>query len=69
MICDLKVEPFSVQQFIKNFNLGFENSMCYDHMRSQPQFHATIEKSLFHVDVKLSKDLYRKSKTQIFNRF
>ena len=39
MIFSLK--PLSVQQFVNNFYLGAPIS-AYDHMRSQPQFHAAM---------------------------
>ena len=42
MICSLK--PLSVQQFVENFHLGIQNSVYYDHIRPQPQFHAAVRK-------------------------
>ena len=46
MIWSLK--PLSVQKLVKNVHLGVENSVLYNQMRSQPQFHAASEKSLLY---------------------
>ena len=42
MIYSLK--PLSIQQFLKNFYLVAQNSVYYNRMRSQPQFHAAMWK-------------------------
>ena len=33
-----------VQQFVANFDVGIQNSVQCDHMRSQPQFHTAVRK-------------------------
>ena len=40
MIYSLK--PLSIQPYLKHFHLGVQNSVYYNRMLSQPQFHATM---------------------------
>ena len=36
------LKRLSLQQFAKDFYLGAENSVLYDHMRQQPHFQAAM---------------------------
>ena len=38
------LKPLSLQIFVKNFYLDAQNSVKYDHTRSQPQFYAAMRK-------------------------
>ena len=44
MMCSLCIKPLPIQQFIKNFHYGIQNSVWYNHIHSQPQFHAAMWK-------------------------